>query len=140
VWRAYRRSKIARRDLLLVAAPLDPALLNEMAAPLARIDEMDGARVILLPQSGTPSGETLGILHELGWPTAFLRQRYVRATTKGYLGDDPTLPWLGLFTPNGRILHEGPWPADGDLQPVLGALAQRQREREARTASAAAER
>ncbi len=132
VWQPYPRSEVAGQDFLLVAAPLDAALLREMAEPLARVDAMNGVRVIYMAQGDTTTEEILRVLHEIGWTTPFLRQRFVRAATDGYLGEELTLPWLGLLTPNGRVLHQGPWPPDGDLQEVVDVLAAQKREHNSR--------
>ena len=129
-WRAYRRSKVAGLDILLVSAPLEAALLREMAEPLTRIDERVGVRVVLLVQGETSSEEIFRLLHEIGWTTPFLLQRHVQVATHGYLNEARTLPWLGLFTPNGRVLHQGPWPSDGDLEEFLDALAARRQVRD----------
>jgi hypothetical protein len=125
--RTYRRSKVAKRDLLLVAAPPDPALLSGMAAPLARIDEREGLRVVLMVEGEAETSEVLATLHALGWGTPFLRQRFVQAVTEGYLREDRTLPWVALLTPNGRSLYEGPWPSEGERQALESALAERRR-------------
>ncbi|MEM7412560.1 MAG: hypothetical protein AAF430_20180 [Myxococcota bacterium] len=114
-WRAYRRTDAAHRDLLLVGMPLDRALLAQMQEPLSALDATDRVRVVMLFQGEITDQEIFDVLFELGWTMPWLLQRHTRGGTEAYLNEAEGLPWLALVTPNGRLLHQQAWPADGEL-------------------------
>lgn len=127
----YDRPRVALRDLLLVAAPLDPELLRAMAKPFSEIDGGEGVRVIFLAQGASRNEEIHAALRAAGWTPPYLFDRYVRSITEGSLGPNPPIPGVGLFTPNGRVLHEEAWKGRASLEALQAVLAARAEEQSA---------
>ena len=121
----YPRFRETSNDLLLVAAPLDPALLEAMRGPLAEIDAMDRVRVVFLAQGATTNEEIHAALRAAEWTAPYVRKGFIGTFTQAHLGPEPPVPGLGLFTPHGRLLYRAAWQSPEALGELHAALASR---------------
>ena len=127
----YRRHRIVRSDILLVAAPLDAELLRGMAESLREFHVPgEGMNVVLLVQKKERDSVAIfETLREIGWEMPFLRWGFVESATNGYLEEGHTIPWIGLMSPFGRSFYQAAWREGMDLSGLRAAAEARREHR-----------